>query len=183
VGHRSVGGKAIEKLQWSAPRVLHPGRLNPSLHWTSSLPSAVARDATRTRSANKLSTGHGHVLHACSWALRGGLPGPGASPLSPNGALLCRCNGATVRRTCRRGTSPGMSFEPRIWARELHHDVRYLIVALLGRSHAPDCQNCSPEPLLRRVLRSHVGKVLRNLSAGEKPFHAVRRVLPYVLLL
>jgi hypothetical protein len=51
----------------------------------------------------------------------------------------------------RRGTSPGMPFEPWIWARELHHDVRYLTVALLGRSHAPDCRNCSPEPLLRRA--------------------------------
>jgi hypothetical protein len=63
-------------------------------------PSRLGAHRRLVRIEGRRKTGHGHVLHACSWALRGGLPGPGASPLSPNGALLCRCNGAAVWGLC-----------------------------------------------------------------------------------
>jgi hypothetical protein len=58
--------------------------------------------------------------------------------------------GERKQNGCHRRTSPGMPFGPRVWARELHHSARDSTVDLLGRSHTPDCRNCSPEPLLRR---------------------------------
>jgi hypothetical protein len=42
------------------------------------------------------------------------------------------------------GTSPGLSFGPRIWARELRHTARDSTVAFIVRSRAPDCRNCLP---------------------------------------
>lgn len=78
------------------PRVLHPGRLNPSLRsWYSSFPSAVVDDTTRARSANRLSMGQCRLR-----AHRRTAPPQGFPPLWPHrvgkkhlGALIPQLDG------------------------------------------------------------------------------------------